>query len=76
MIQQEYKPDTEFVPFPKIKRLFRDVIVTEKLDGTNGQIYIHDDFKTMQVASRGRYIEIGKIIMDSPLGLNKTRKSY
>ncbi len=29
-----------FEPFPKIGRLFRDVIVTEKIDGTNAQISI------------------------------------
>ena len=30
----------EFVGFPKIARLSREVIITEKIDGTNGQIYI------------------------------------
>lgn len=30
----------EFEPFPKIPRLNRDVIVTEKIDGTNGQVHI------------------------------------
>lgn len=32
----------EFVPFPKLSRLSRDVVVTEKLDGTNAQIMIDD----------------------------------
>ena len=32
---------TKFEPFPKIKRLFRDIVVTEKLDGTNASISIH-----------------------------------
>lgn len=32
----------EFTPFPKMARLFRDVIITEKIDGTNAQIYIFD----------------------------------
>lgn len=31
---------TEFIPFAKIPRLSRDIIVTEKLDGTNAQILI------------------------------------
>jgi hypothetical protein len=31
---------TEFIGFPKISRLSRDVIITEKIDGTNAQIYI------------------------------------
>lgn len=30
----------EFQPFPKIARLNRDIVVTEKIDGTNAQIYI------------------------------------
>ncbi len=30
----------EFTPFPKIARLTREVVVTEKIDGTNAQIYI------------------------------------
>ena len=31
-----------FEPFPKLYRLNRDVVITEKLDGTNAQIYIVD----------------------------------
>lgn len=31
---------TAFEPFPKIPRLRRDCIITEKLDGTNAQVYI------------------------------------
>lgn len=30
----------EFQKFPSIKRLSREIIITEKLDGTNAQIYI------------------------------------
>lgn len=30
----------EFVPFPKLSRISRDMVITEKLDGTNAQIYI------------------------------------
>lgn len=30
----------DFVPFPKISRLSRDMIITEKIDGTNAQIAI------------------------------------
>lgn len=30
----------EFVGMPKIARLSREVIITEKIDGTNGQIYV------------------------------------
>jgi hypothetical protein len=31
---------SEFVAFPKMGRLTRDCVVTEKIDGTNAQIYI------------------------------------
>lgn len=30
----------DFIGFPKIARLSRDCIITEKIDGTNGCIYI------------------------------------
>lgn len=33
----------EFVEWPKIARLSREIIVTEKIDGTNGVIYIGED---------------------------------
>ena len=46
---------SEFVEFPKIARLSRDCIVTEKIDGTNGQILITDDGK-MLIGSRNRWI--------------------
>ena len=45
----------EFTPFPKIPRLSREVIVTEKIDGTNASIFISEegDFLT---GSRKRWI--------------------
>lgn len=33
---------TDFIPFPKIARLNRDIVITEKLDGTNAQVFIDD----------------------------------
>ncbi len=44
-----------FVPFPKMARLSREIIVTEKLDGTNAQIFISDDGR-MLAGSRSRWI--------------------
>ena len=32
-----------FQDFPKMARLSRDIIVTEKIDGTNAQVYIGED---------------------------------
>ena len=46
---------SEFVQFQKIARLSREVVVTEKIDGTNGLIYIGDDGE-FQVGSRTRWI--------------------
>jgi hypothetical protein len=46
----------EFREFPKMARLSREVIITEKIDGTNAQIYISDDGKTMFIGSRTRWI--------------------
>ena len=45
----------EFVKFQKIARLSREIVVTEKIDGTNGLIYIGDDGE-FQVGSRTRWI--------------------
>lgn len=45
----------DFVPFPKIKRLTREMIVTEKLDGTNAQITITED-GGFYIGSRTRWI--------------------
>jgi len=45
-----------FEEFPKIARLSRNMVVTEKIDGTNAQIIINDDSKIIGVASRTRLI--------------------
>ena len=44
-----------FTGFPKIARLDREIIVTEKIDGTNAQIKITDDGQFL-VGSRTRWI--------------------
>lgn len=45
----------EFQEFPKLPRLSREMIVTEKIDGTNGQIFITDEGDFL-VGSRNRYL--------------------
>lgn len=50
------RPD--FEAFPKIPRLRRTVVVTEKIDGTNGQILVTDDGDVF-AGSRNRYVEPG-----------------
>lgn len=46
---------TEFIEFPKIPRLSRECVVTEKIDGTNAQITIKDG-KVESIGSRTRFI--------------------
>jgi len=48
-------PMTEFVPFQKIPRLSREVVITEKIDGTNASVHIGED-GSFRVASRTRWI--------------------
>lgn len=45
----------EFRAFPKIARWNREVIVTEKIDGTNASVYIGED-GTFLTGSRNRWI--------------------
>ncbi len=45
----------DFLEFPKIPRLAREIIITEKIDGTNGQIAFSDEGQ-MFVGSRSRWI--------------------
>jgi hypothetical protein len=47
--------DIVFESFDKIPRLRRGCVVTEKIDGTNAQVYFADD-GTMHVGSRNRWI--------------------
>ena len=44
----------EFIPFPKIARFSREVIVTEKIDGTNASVWI--DEGEVLAGSRTRWI--------------------
>lgn len=45
----------EYAPFPKIPRLNRKVIVTEKIDGTNACVHVSED-GTVRAGSRTRWI--------------------
>lgn len=46
---------SEFKEFQKISRISRPCVITEKIDGTNGQIYITEDLQ-IYAASRNRYL--------------------
>lgn len=45
----------EFEKFPKVPRFSRDIIITEKIDGTNGQVYITDSGE-VYAGSRNRWV--------------------
>lgn len=47
--------DIEFVEFPKMPRLSREIVVTEKIDGTNAQVHITEDGRIL-AGSRTRWI--------------------
>lgn len=47
----------EFRAFPKIPRLFRDCVITEKIDGTNAAVVVADD-GTVSAQSRNRSITV------------------
>ncbi len=49
-------PGIPFVEFPKIARYSREVVVTEKIDGTNGQIYVDDTMTNVYAGSRSQWI--------------------
>ena len=48
--------EPEFKAFEKIGRLNRDVVVTEKIDGTNGLVWVSDDLGEVRAGSRNRWI--------------------
>jgi len=45
----------DFLEFPKMSRLSREIVITEKIDGTNAQIYIGEDGEFL-TGSRTRWI--------------------
>ena len=46
-----------FEKFPSIKRFKRDIIITEKIDGTNAQVAFDEDLN-MFVGSRSRWLSL------------------
>lgn len=47
--------EIEFVPFQKIPRLNRDIVITEKIDGTNAIVHVSED-RVVIAGSRNRWI--------------------
>ena len=56
----------EFVPFPKIPRLSRPIIITEKIDGTNASIYI---FAANEISIEGIHSSHPDAIFPTTYGL-------
>lgn len=52
--------DTEFESFPSIRRLSRECVISEKIDGCNVQIVFPEDGGPTLVGSRNRWITPGK----------------
>lgn len=50
-------PGIPFEEFPKMARLSRDIVVTEKIDGTNATVYVDDDGRVF-AGSRSRWITV------------------
>lgn len=48
--------DVEFKAFDKIARLNRECVFTEKIDGTNGVVFVSDDSTVVLAGSRSRWI--------------------
>lgn len=46
----------EFEGFPKIARFRHEIVITEKIDGTNAQVWISDDLSKVVAGSRTRWI--------------------
>jgi len=72
----------EFKEFRKIPRLYRDIIITEKIDGTNGLIYI-DEQNNIFAGSRSRWLDdhienqgFWHWVMDNKEELLKLGKGY
>lgn len=40
--EDAFIPEAVFTPFPKISRLFRPVVITEKIDGTNSAVVVSE----------------------------------
>jgi hypothetical protein len=56
----ETREPMAFQGFPKIHRLSRDIIVTEKIDGTNAQVAVSDDGTEIMAGSRNQWLGEGK----------------
>lgn len=73
-----FNPAREFIGWPKTPRLFKPIVITEKIDGTNGAVVITDD-GDVYAQSRTRLISIhddnhgfARWVYDNSFGLRET----
>lgn len=52
--------EPEFTPFPKLARWNREIVVTEKIDGTNAAVVVSEDLTTVHAQSRKRVVTPGQ----------------
>ena len=50
----------EFIKYPKTKRFSSDIIITEKIDGTNAQLVYDKENEVLLAGSRNRFITVDK----------------
>jgi hypothetical protein len=58
MVQMGLKPDVPFEEWQKIHRYNRSIVITEKIDGTNAQVYINDTGDRAYAGSRTKWISV------------------
>ena len=57
--------EIEFKEFAKIARLSREVVITEKIDGTNAIVFVpEDEEEPLLVGSRNRWVPLGESHFD------------
>ena len=63
----------DFVPFPKMSRLFRPIVITEKIDGTNAAVCIDDmppyGYGDEEVVGPGIVINVASYEVDPETGV-------
>ena len=63
MTSEVYRSDKltseEYPSFSKVPRWNREILVTEKIDGTNGMIYINPITNEIKAGSRNRWLSLG-----------------
>lgn len=65
MSMEQTVVETQHVPFPKIPRLNRDIVITEKIDGTNAAIRIGENVMALATGEPREIPELGPVVAQS-----------